>query len=330
MSHAGRHVRSDGGKTGQVGASIARVTHTHPDPSDDIGNFCWGWKEGGGGVYVGGYVFMLLHFSAIHVGLLDQKGMFATGTTTVISWFIGWCCLFYAKAIRGDSKRVSRALRCECLVLLTQLFVLAVGAGAFSRYYYGWLFGRERDIFQSLSIEYFSRSTFFPAPFMDWWRLSVTSRLSLPWMICEVADVAVHQGPFFLVLALVCFQPQLANIKDDINPTIILMALLIGPAQRFVWDFATCGSLVCDGPYHGFLKHIPQLEQLFWHAFPGVLFCLALLCVYGKRKLRLNRSKSFFSSTAGKYSGFKTIAALFIWCATQIVVVSTTASKDVV
>ena len=51
-----------------------------------MGDFQWEWNRGE--FYVGGYCFMLAHFAAINVGLIDREGIMGTGTTTVLSWLI--------------------------------------------------------------------------------------------------------------------------------------------------------------------------------------------------------------------------------------------------
>ena len=92
---------------------------------------------------------MLAHFALINSEILDSRGIFGTGTTTVLSWMIGWLYFFYNSVVVPARKRssntykISRALRYELILLLGQLFVLAVGAGAFSRGYYGWMNGKE-------------------------------------------------------------------------------------------------------------------------------------------------------------------------------------------
>ena len=86
-----------------------------------------------GRVYFGGYTLMLLHFAAINTKIIDPNGIMGTGTTTVLSWGIGWAVAFYTSVIRnkleGTPYKINRGLRYELILLLCQLFVLAIGAG---------------------------------------------------------------------------------------------------------------------------------------------------------------------------------------------------------
>eukprot|EP00520_Triparma_pacifica_P011672 CAMPEP_0118667826 /NCGR_PEP_ID=MMETSP0785-20121206/20003_1 /TAXON_ID=91992 /ORGANISM="Bolidomonas pacifica, Strain CCMP 1866" /LENGTH=69 /DNA_ID=CAMNT_0006562325 /DNA_START=224 /DNA_END=430 /DNA_ORIENTATION=+ len=41
--------------------------------------------------------------------------------------------------------------------------------------------------------------------------------------------------------------------------------------------------MVCDGPYHGFLKHISPYDQMFWHTFPGIIFFAYLFATWASR-----------------------------------------------
>jgi len=220
---------------------------------------------------------------------------------------------------------ISRALRYECVLLLTQLFVLAVGAGAFSRYYYGWINGHEDDIFQSLSLKYLTRHDPPPVPpsVVEWWRSSVTSRFSgVGWWACEIIDPVCHQLPFLTLLYLACTQEPLKNLKKDVNLALLPICLLIGPAQRFFWDLSTCGTMVCDGPYHGFLKHISPYDQMFWHTFPGILFFGALFSIWaGKKKEAeppLNEKAAI--DVQGRFSFSRTAAAVLTWGVVQVII----------
>ncbi|GMH47574.1 hypothetical protein TrRE_jg9879 [Triparma retinervis] len=246
---------------------------------------------------------MLAHFAAINVGLIDREGIMGTGTTTVLSWLIGWCFFYYKDVHSRGNKSISRALRYECVLLLTQLFVLAVGAGAFSRYYYGWINGHEQDIFQSLSLKYLMRHDPPPPPqLLDWWRASVTSRfVGVGWWTCEVVDPLCHQAPFLFLLYLTLTQR---------------------PAQRFFWDLSTCGTMVCDGPYHGFLSHISAYDQMFWHTFPGVLFFSYLFYVWASKPKQ--HSEPLFEAAAidvqGRYSFAKSIFFILLWGLVQVII----------
>jgi hypothetical protein len=222
------------------------------------------------------------------------------------------------------NKSISRALRYECILLLAQLFVLAIGAGAFSRYYYGWINGHEDDIFQSLSLKYLSRHEPPPPPeVLDWWRASVTSRFSgIGWWACELVDPLCHQVPFLFLFYLTLTQRPLQNLKVDVNLALLPICLGIGPAQRFFWDLSTCGTVICDGPYHGFLRHISPYDQMFWHTFPGVLFFGFLFYVWASKPKQ--ESEPLFEAAAidlqGRYSFAKSLFFILLWGLVQTII----------
>jgi len=290
---------------------------------------------GAGGFYFGGYLFMLGHFAAINSNCVDAKGIFGTGTTTVLSWMIGFLFFFVKdvvlparrKVAKGGegaqiSYKISRALRYELILLLGQLFVLAVGAGAFSRGYYGWLNGHDSDIFQSLSLKYLERNadslSSLPPELIEWFKVSVTSRFTgLGWWVCEIIDPVCHQLPFLAMAYLSYTHEALQNLTDDITLPLVGIVSIVGPAQRFFWDLSTCGTMVCDGPYHGFLKHVKPLEQMFWHTAPGLLFCVFLYVLYSMKAAESKQPSPPFTAAAkeiqGIYSFTKTLVIIVAW-----------------
>ena len=137
--------------------------------------------------------------------------------------------------------KISRALRYELILLLGQLFVLAVGAGAFSRGYYGWLNGHDADIFQSLSLKYLERNTdtlsSLPPSLIEWWKVSVTMRFTgFGWWACEIIDPLCHQIPFFAMSYLAYTHDALQNLTNDVTLALVGIVAVVGPAQRFFWD----------------------------------------------------------------------------------------------
>jgi len=119
------------------------------------------WSSGS--IYVGGFWFMLIHFAMINTRVISNLSMNATGTVTITSWFLGWLFIFH-RSIKDlpVGKKAPLSVRVEFLLLMTQLFCLFVGAGAFSRYYSGWVAGRSHDLFQELSIVYLNQIESIP------------------------------------------------------------------------------------------------------------------------------------------------------------------------
>jgi len=157
----------------------------------------------------------------------------------------------------------------KCLCVLTPTL-----AGAFSRFYYGWIASRPEDIFQSLSLVYLERANGLgfgainDERIIQWWTASATTRFTgLGWWVCELIDPLFHQIPFLSLATFVYSHPTTQNLQHELTSggvPLIALAAVVGPAQRFFWDLSTCGHTGCDGPYHGFLSHISPLEQMFW------------------------------------------------------------------
>jgi hypothetical protein len=229
-------------------------------------------------IYVGGYFFMLVHFSLTNLGIIHNESMFATGTLTVLSWFSGWYVTYFGYQLTGC--RIPIACYVEFLILWSQLLSLGIGAGVFSRTYFGWIAGHDTEIFQQLSLKYLDMYDNVPDTVSVWWSESVAQRYTgIGWWLCEVADILFHQCPFI-------FHTWFGNyigvnkLLTYLDKWIFLCMIMIGPLQRILWDLSTCGTLNCDGPYHGFLAMIPQSEQLFWHTLPCVVAGLSSLVGY--------------------------------------------------
>jgi len=207
---------------------------------------------------------------AIQSGFVDPLSATATGTLTVHSLFAGW--LLSYKMFGLDC----RFVRFEAALVLSALFQLAIGAGAFSRLYYGPLFGHDRDLFQGLSAIYIQEEKWIPQNLVDWWVESSHSRFTgLAWWVCEIADALTHQGPFVLMCRLLSKEQGGWDRIAATTTKFWLLTVLAGILHRFAWDYCTCGSLFCDGPYRGHLERIPRVEQFLWHFAP----CVALVVV---------------------------------------------------
>lgn len=264
---------------------------------------------------------MLLHFALINVGVINNKTIPATGTTTVLSWCFGWFVTFYF-SLRSHPPRLSRACRVEFLVLWSQLLALAVGAGAFSRGYFGWTGGHDEDLFQSLSLKYIAmHEDVIPESVLAWWKVSVSQRfVGVGWWACEIIDPLCHQFPLLLLSYFGYTHPCLRGLLTEVNSWVIVAVALVGPAQRFFWDLSTCGTVVCDGPYHGYLKKVQPWEQMFWHTAPCMVACAAILFssryhkqqVAEKKTKKTKRSSSSDEGDRG-YSVKKTILVVFAW-----------------
>lgn len=210
---------------------------------------------------------LVAHLLAIRTGVIDPMGALATGTLTVLSWFAGW---LVALKIKGPNDFV---VRLEAAVLLSALFQLGVGAFAFSRVYYGWLAGHEKDLFHSLSSLYLHEDEYVPDFVAEWWEESSSSRFSgVGWWLCEICDITAHQVPFVIMVYVLRSNGLWQYIHDHIRSLWPLVAVA-GPLHRYAWDLCTCGHAICDGPYRGFLAEIPALEQFLWHFAPCVLLC---------------------------------------------------------
>lgn len=199
-------------------------------------------------------------------------GAVATGTLTVLSWYAGW---LFCSCVNGTD---SKWIKVEAAVLLCALFQLAVGAGAFSRLYYGWLFGHDLDLFHSLSNIFIQEhEMIISADIVDWWVASSQQRFTgLAWWICEAADLFAHQIPFISFCYLLKKKFHIWNDVVQELPRVWPVAALSGPLHRIVWDYCTCGHAWCDGPYRGFLTSISRCEQFLWHLLPGVFLVLFL------------------------------------------------------
>jgi len=242
-----------------------------------------------GGVGMGGWCVLVLHLLSIQLGVIDPMGPLATGTLTVLSWFAGWMAALY---IKGQDDPI---VRIEAAVILAALFQLAVGAGAFSRVYYGWIAGHDRDLFHSLSLVYLREDPLVPEEIVTWWEASSTARFTgLGWYICELADICAHQVPFVLMLRITKNTGIWDYILDHVW-TVWPLVAIAGPLHRGFWDLATCGHLCCDGPYRGFLASIPPLEQFLWHFLP----CVILLAYLAEVPL-VSRSLYMLEKKGGK------------------------------
>ena len=73
--------------------------------------------------------------------------------------------------------------------------------------------------------------------------------------------------------------------------------------------------MVCDGPYHGFLKHVEPLEQMFWHTAPGLIFCTALYVVYARNFARAKQVplSEGVPKAHGMYSFTNTLVIIVCW-----------------
>jgi len=207
---------------------------------------------------------VVLHLLLIATTLINPISAQATGTLTVHSWLFGW---LLAYKLRGGLDNT--LVRKEAAILLCALFQLAVGAFAFSRLYYGPMNGHEKDLFQSLSVEFLRDEEWIPLHVREWWEISSQQRfVGLGWYICEFADVMTHQVPF----ALLCY---IINRHRDGWKAIAFeirklwpVAAFSGTLHRLLWDVCVCGHTSCDGPYRGFLEKISHIEQMSWHFFP--------------------------------------------------------------
>uniref|UniRef100_A0A7S2N1K0 EXPERA domain-containing protein n=1 Tax=Helicotheca tamesis TaxID=374047 RepID=A0A7S2N1K0_9STRA len=213
-----------------------------------------------------GYSVVLIHLILIATTFIDPLSAHATGTLTVHSWLFGWL-LAYKYGGGLDNKWV----RMEAAILLCSLFQLAVGAFAFSRYYYGPMMGHEKDLFQSLSILYLRENEWIPSHVMEWWELSSQQRfVGLGWYVCEIADILTHQIPFVLLCYIITRNSGGWKAIAIEMRKVWHVAALSGTVHRLLWDVSTCGHYFCDGPYRGFLKEIAEMEQFFWHFVPCI------------------------------------------------------------
>lgn len=215
-----------------------------------------------------GLTFLGLHLLGLASGVIDPLSSAATGTVTVHVWFAGWLLSYRLYGLDCDY------VLFESAILLSALFQLAVGAAAFSRVYYGPLLGRDRDLFQELSVIGVRETAWIPPRVAEGMVESLRSRFTgLGWWACEVADVAVHQGPFVFLCRVLARESRGWSRVTASVARLWHVSMIAGPLHRILWDFSTCGESFCDGPYRGFLLPIRKREQFLWHLLP----CMAIV-----------------------------------------------------